>query len=122
MSRFLYLIPLLPLVGFVLNFAFGVRLMRRRLGLPGPGLGRWPAPGAHAHGAGDHGAGTAPEHDVHASDAHVHDDHGHGHGGGHAPAHAHPPAIVGIIACGTVLLSFLLSVYAVFAAHHAPGH
>src|SRR5688572_7291579 len=106
MSRFLYLIPLLPLVGFVLNFAFGVKLMRRRLGLPGPGLGRWPDPGAHghsgdphAHGAEEHGAGH------HAA---AHDDHG------HAAAHAHPPAIVGIIACGTVLLSFLLSVLAVW--------
>ena len=134
MSRFLYLIPLLPLVGFVLNFALGVRMMRRRLGLPGPGLGRWPAPGGHADGAGDHGAGVPPGHDVHAADAHVHADPSL-HAGitrlrpagarttatAHA-AHAHPPAIIGIIACGTVLLSFLLSVYAVFAAHHAPGH
>ena len=43
MTRFLFLIPLLPLLGFVLNFAFGVRMMRRALGLAGPGLGRWPA-------------------------------------------------------------------------------
>jgi NADH-quinone oxidoreductase subunit L len=117
MSRFLYLIPLLPLAGFVLNFAFGVKMMRRRLGLPGPGLGRWPVPGGHGHDA--HG------HDAHAHDTGhhgtaAHDDHG--HGGGHAGAHAAPPAIIGLIACGTVLLSFLLSVFAVWEAHHAPGH
>src|SRR6187551_2219670 len=88
MTRFLFLIPLLPLVGFVLNFLVGVRVMRRRLGLSGPGLGAWP--------------GAAGEHD--------------------AAAHAPPPAFIGIIACGTVLLSFLVSLYAVVQAHHAPGH
>jgi NADH-quinone oxidoreductase subunit L len=44
------------------------------------------------------------------------------HGGGHAAPHAQPPALIGLIACGTVLLSFLISVYAVLQAHHAPGH
>ena len=132
MTRFLFLIPLLPLLGFVLNFGFGVRLMRRRLGLAGPGLGVWP--GAHGHGAADEHAAAAhvaPEHDVHAADAHVHADptlqghgaaHGAAHGAGHDAPHAKPPALIGIIACGTVLLSFLLSVYAVWTAHHAPDH
>jgi NADH-quinone oxidoreductase subunit L len=122
---FIYLIPLLPFLGFLVNFLFGVRMHRRRLGLPGPGLGRWPAPGAHEHAAAAH---VPAEHDVHASDAHVHADptlqgagH-HAHGGAHAPVHAHPPAIVGIVACGTVLLSFLLSVLAVVQAQRAPGH
>ena len=103
MTRFLFLIPLLPLLGFILNFIFGVRLMRRRLGLPGPWLGAWP--------------GAAGEH---AAAAHVAPDHG-AHGAHEAP-HAAPPAIIGIIACGTVLLSFLVSVYAVWQAHHAPDH
>jgi NADH-quinone oxidoreductase subunit L len=127
MTRFLFLIPLLPLIGFVVNYAFGVRMMRRRLGLPGPGLGRWPGP------AGEHAAAAhvAPEHDVHAADVHVHADptlQGAGHHvpadahGGHGAAHGKPPAIIGIIACGTVLLSFLTSVYAVWLAHRAPGH
>src|SRR5512132_3755845 len=104
MTRFIFLIPLLPLLGFVLNFLFGVRLMRRRLGLPGPGLGVWP--GHHdAHAAGPHDAGHAGS-----------------HGDDHGAAHAAPPALIGIVACGTVFLSFLVSVYAVWQAHHAPGH
>jgi hypothetical protein len=107
MTRFIFLIPLLPLLGFVLNYAFGVRLMRRRLGLPGPGLGHWPPAGGH--GAAAH---MAPGHDAHAADAH----------GGHGASHGKPPALIGIVACGTVLLSFLVSLYAVWMAHHAPGH
>ncbi len=106
MTRFLFLIPLLPLLGFVLNFAFGVRMMRRRLGLPGPGLGRWPGPAGHQVGPAD--AGHSAQADAHAA----------GHGASHGP----PPAIIGIVACGTVLLSFLVSVYAVWQAHRAPGH
>jgi NADH-quinone oxidoreductase subunit L len=101
---FIYLIPLLPFLGFLVNFLFGVRMHRRRLGLAGPGLGRWPLAGEH--GAAAH---VAAEHDVHAA-------------GAHAPAHAHPPAIIGLVACGTVLLSFLLSVIAVVKAYGAPGH
>ena len=113
MTRFLFLIPLLPLLGFLLNFMFGVRVMRRRLGLPGPGLGRWTGDHAAAHGA--------PGHDAHAADAHVHAGPS-AHGTGHSEPHAAPPALIGIVACGTVLLSFLLSVYAVWLAHHAPDH
>jgi NADH-quinone oxidoreductase subunit L len=106
MTRFLFLIPLLPLLGFVLNFVFGVRLMRRRLGLPGPGLGNWPGGhGAHAEHAGN----------GHGVDADAHAD-------AHGASHGEPPALIGIIACGTVLLSFLVSVYAAWQAHHAPGH
>src|SRR5687768_228501 len=118
MTRFLYLIPLFPLLGFVINYTLGVRLMRRRLGLPGPGLGVWPA-GEHAAAA-----HVPAEHDVHAADVHVHADPAHTGAGHHAGADAHaaPPAFIGIVACGTVLLSFLASVYAVWLAHHAPGH
>ena len=112
MTRFLFLIPLLPLLGFVLNFGLGVRIMRRRLGLAGPALGVWPPAGGHGHGVADAHA-AAPGHGA---------AHGAAHGGGHDAPHARPPALIAIIACGTVLLSFLLSVYAVWQAHHAPGH
>jgi NADH-quinone oxidoreductase subunit L len=43
-------------------------------------------------------------------------------GHGHGEPHAHPPAIVGLVACGTVLLAFLVSVAAVVKAHAAPDH
>src|SRR6185503_9951468 len=62
------------------------------------------------------------------ADAHghaaAHDDHGHGggHGGGHGVSHAAPPAIIGIVACGTVLLSFLTAVFAILQARHAEEH
>jgi NADH-quinone oxidoreductase subunit L len=51
----------------------------------------------------------------------------HGHGGhdeGHGPGghHAPPSPLIGLVACGAVLLSFLTAVGAVFAAHAAPGH
>jgi NADH-quinone oxidoreductase subunit L len=49
---------------------------------------------------------------------HGHDDHGHG-GHGH---HAAPPYAIGLVACGTVLLSFLVAVGAVVSAHGAPDH
>ncbi|HET7747593.1 MAG TPA: NADH-quinone oxidoreductase subunit L, partial [Vicinamibacteria bacterium] len=104
MTRFVYLIPLLPLLGFLFNSLVGVPMMRRRRG-PGTGASHVP-----------------PAHDAHAADAHVHTDpalQGHGHA---APEHPHapPPAIVGIVAAGTVFLSFLLSVWAVLQARRAP--
>ncbi len=102
MTRLLFWIPLLPLLGFVFNFVVGVRLGRRRRGLPGPGLG--PEPSGHGH---DH----ADERD-----------HGHGHDHGHGETHATPPAVVGWVACGVVGLSFLISVAAVVQAASAPGH
>src|SRR6185436_6454456 len=51
-----------------------------------------------------------------------HDPHGAGHGGGHGDAHHGPPAIVGYVACGAVLLSLIVSLWAVFTAHGAPDH
>src|SRR5512143_1560857 len=50
---------------------------------------------------------------------------GHGHddahgGGGHGEAHAAPHPLIGLVACGTVALSFLVAVYAVIQAHAAP--
>jgi len=78
MSRFIFLIPLLPLAGFLFNFCYSVR----RYG-----------GGQAGHGGGGHG------------------DHGHG-----------PPALVGIVACGAVALSFLVAVYAVLQAADAPEH
>jgi NADH-quinone oxidoreductase subunit L len=80
MSKFVYLIPLLPLLGFLFNFTVGVRFLTLRQ----PGHGG--EPGAH------HGAATPP----------------------------HP--LIGLVACGTVALSFLFSVYAILQAHAAPGH
>jgi NADH-quinone oxidoreductase subunit L len=44
---------------------------------------------------------------------HGHDDHGHGH-------HEPPSFVIGLVACGAVLLSFMVAVFAVFAAHGAP--
>ena len=79
MSSFVYLIPLLPLLGFLFNFTVGVRLLTLRQ----PHLGLTD---------GHHSAALPP----------------------------HP--MIGLVACGTVALSFLVSVYAVVQAHGAPGH
>ena len=89
MTPFLFLIPLLPLLGFVLNLGFGVRLMRRRLGLPGPGLGAWPATGS----AGPRTATGGPVPPPGGHDAHAHAaPHDSGHDAGHGAAHgAGPP-------------------------------
>ena len=73
MRPFLFLIPLLPLLGFLFNFTIGVRVLGRK--------------------AGGHG----------------HDDHG-GHGAHHAPS-----PLIGLVAAGTVFLSFLVAVWAVVA-------
>ena len=70
-ARILFLIPLLPLLGFLFNFTVGVRVLGRK--------------------AGGHG----------------HDDHG-GHGAHHAPS-----PLIGLVAAGTVFLSFLVAVWAV---------
>ena len=83
MSRYLYLIPLFPLLGFLFNFIVGVRV----LGRAKPG----------------HGDGHA-------------DAHGSGHGS------VRPDPLVGLVACGSVLLSFAVAVLAVVAAHRAPDH
>jgi NADH-quinone oxidoreductase subunit L len=79
MSSFVYLIPLLPLLGFLFNFTVGVRLLTLRQ--PHAGV-------LDAH----HSAAEPP----------------------------HP--LIGLVACGTVALSFLISVYAAIQAHGAPGH
>jgi NADH-quinone oxidoreductase subunit L len=79
--KLLYLIPLLPLLGFLFNFTIGVRVL---------------------------GRGTDA--------AQGHDDHGHGEG------HAHGPSpIIGLVAAGSVFLSFLVAAYAVMQADAAPG-
>ncbi len=49
------------------------------------------------------------------------DDHGHEHGDGHAE-HETPHPLIGWVACGAVLLSFVTAAYAVLQAHGAPGH
>jgi NADH-quinone oxidoreductase subunit L len=76
MTPFLYLIPLLPLVGFLFNSTVGVRWLS-------------PRRGGHAGHDGDHPA---------------------------------PSPIVGLVACGSVALSFLVAVAAVFKAHAAADH
>jgi len=81
MPKFVYLIPLLPLLGFLFNFTVGVRVLTLR-------------PAAHA--------GGLP--------------------GGHAGTATPPHPLVGLVACGTVALSFLVSLYAAVQAHAAPGH
>jgi NADH-quinone oxidoreductase subunit L len=78
MRPFLFLIPLLPLVGFLFNFTIGVRVLGRR-------------------------AGAA------------------GHGAGRGAVHA-PNPLVGLVAAGTVFLSFLVAVYGVLEARRAEGH
>jgi NADH-quinone oxidoreductase subunit L len=113
MSKFLYLIPLFPLLGFLFNFLVGVGWRGRRA----RALARGPA-AAHRQGHG-HGAD-----DAHVAAPAVPADPGHGaHGTPDAhDAHAAPSPLVGIVACGAVLLSFLVSVYAVWRAHAAPDH
>jgi len=78
MPPFLFLIPLLPFVGFLFNFTVGVRV-----------LGQRPS--------------------------------GVVHGGGHEAAHG-PNPVIGLVAAGTVFLSFLIAVYGVVQAHQTPGH
>ena len=79
MRPFLFLIPLLPLLGFLFNFTIGVRVLGRRAG------GHDQDPGGHA-------------------------------------AHHGPSPLIGLVAVGTVLLSFLVAVWAVLEAHAAPDH
>src|SRR5262245_3849403 len=81
MSSYIYLIPLLPLLGFLFNFTVGVRLLTPR-----------------GHGHGD------------------------GHGDAHGGDHHGPSPLVGLVACGTIFLSFIVSVYAAIQAHGAPDH
>jgi NADH-quinone oxidoreductase subunit L len=78
--KFVFLIPLIPFLGFLFNFIVGVRALRR---------------------ARDQGRG-----------------HGHHEHGVHVP----PPAYVGYVAAGSVLLSFVVALIAVFAAWGAPEH
>src|SRR5215203_6061935 len=78
--KFVFLMPLFPLLGFAFNFIFGVRALRR---------------------ARDEGRG-----------------HGHHEHGVHVP----PPGWVGYVAAGAVLLSFVVAVAAVMAAHGAHEH
>jgi len=80
MRPFLFLIPLLPLVGFLFNFTIGVRVLGRRASGPG-----------------------------------------HDRSGGHVGAPG-PNPLVGLVAAGTVFLSFLAAVRAVLLAHAAPDH
>jgi NADH-quinone oxidoreductase subunit L len=75
MDSLLFLIPLLPLLGFLFNFTVGVRVL-------------------------------TPRSEGHDGDAHAHS----------------PSPVVGLVACGTVLASFLVAAAAVVAAHEAPDH
>jgi NADH-quinone oxidoreductase subunit L len=120
--KYIFLIPLFPLLGFLFNFIVGVRFLT-------PRPKRAAAPGGHGHGGHGHGDAHAHAHTPEPADApeksadHAHaahssghgDDHGHGHGAHHAP----PSPIVGIVACLSVALSFLVSVYAVLQSRGA---
>jgi len=104
--KYIFLIPLFPLLGFLFNFIVGVRFLT-------PRPKRAAAPGGHGHGHGhDDAHSHAPSPDPHAPPE---DDHA--PGGGH---HAAPPSpIVGLVACLSVALSFLVSVYAVLQSRAA---
>jgi NADH-quinone oxidoreductase subunit L len=78
--KFVFLIPLFPLLGFLFNFLVGVRALRRDRD---EGRGH----GHHAHGV-----------------------------------HVAAPGYVGYVAAGSVLLSFVVALAAVFAAHGAAEH
>ncbi|HVQ32112.1 MAG TPA: NADH-quinone oxidoreductase subunit L, partial [Vicinamibacteria bacterium] len=78
--KFLYLIPLFPLLGFLFNFIVGVLMLTKRA------------------------------------------EHGHDAGHGHGEAHHAPSPIIGLVAAGSVLLSFLVAVAAVLSAHASPDH
>ena len=54
--KFLYLIPLLPLLGFLFNFTVGVRV----LGRPKGGHGHGHDDHGHGGGHGDHGHAPSP--------------------------------------------------------------
>jgi NADH-quinone oxidoreductase subunit L len=104
MSKFVYLIPLFPLLGFLFNFLVSVGIMGRR------SRAHPPAGDAHGHGHGhDHDAGHAATPAAGAA-------------AGHGEAHAEPPALVGWVACLAVALSFATSVVAVLRAQAAPEH
>ncbi|MCL4213450.1 MAG: NADH-quinone oxidoreductase subunit L [Gemmatimonadales bacterium] len=102
-ARFVWLLPALPLLGFVLNGILSVRAAATI----GPA-----DPSAHdAHGA--HGA--------HADGAHG--DHGHGHDDGHDAHHParHPSAaLVSIIGPGVLFLTFALALL-IFGAMRGAG-
>ncbi|MGD0362995.1 MAG: NADH-quinone oxidoreductase subunit L [Bryobacteraceae bacterium] len=98
----IWLIPLVPLCGALLMLLFG------RLLDPQPASAVAVAPGVeHIHDEHDHGH---------------HHDHGHSHDHGHDHHHGSPLKIlVSLICPGTVLISFLLSVGAVWQLTDTPG-
>ena len=107
-AEYLWVLPLLPLLGFVLNGLLAV-LGVAKMGPADPSAGH-----GHGHGHGGHDAhGT---HDHHG--AHGHDD-GHDHGG-HHPARHRFAGLVSIIGPGVLLASFGLAV-AIFAAMRGAG-
>jgi NADH-quinone oxidoreductase subunit L len=103
MEQYLFLIPLFPLLGFLFNFTVGVRVLGPKRG---QGHGAHSGHDAHAGGADAHGAHAGAR----GAAAGSHDAHGAGH--------ASP--LIGLVACGAVALSFLVSLLAVLEARHAP--
>jgi NADH-quinone oxidoreductase subunit L len=116
MSQYIFLIPLFPLLGFLFNFIVGVRVLTPRPKREAP------PGGEHGHDA--HGHAHTPEPAHAAEDEHAHQPHSTGHDAhGTAPGHAGPPPpIIGILACLTVALSFIVSVLVVVNAQSAPEH
>ena len=72
----LWLIPVLPLGGFLVNGLVALAAGSRRAA---KATAEWRAAHADLHGHGEHGD------DAHGHDAHAHDDHGHGHAGPFLP-------------------------------------
>jgi len=118
MKSYIFLIPLFPLLGFLFNFIVGVRVLT-----PRPKRAKPPA-GGHGHPPGTHDHAHTPEpthapedHDhAHAAHSTAHDD---DHGHGHDAAHHAPSPIIGLVACVSVALSFLVAVYSVWQARAA---
>jgi NADH-quinone oxidoreductase subunit L len=93
-ARFAWLLPVLPLVGFLLNGFLSLRAAAT----PGPA-----DPTAASHHDGDHGT----DHAAHGHDAHGHD--------AHHPARHPSAALVSLLGPGVLLLSFALAVAIFFA-------
>ncbi|MBM4193599.1 MAG: NADH-quinone oxidoreductase subunit L [Gemmatimonadetes bacterium] len=100
-ARFVWWLPTLPLIGFVINGLLSLQAATK-LGPADPS-----ADADHAHAG--HGAHAHDAHDAHAHDAHAHDAHD-----AHPPRHRYA-AITSIIGPGVLIASFVLALAMFFA-------